>query len=208
MAVMPPQIEAQRADVPPRQAGFGALGALPVACAVVTAIGALYILLTAVGNIVDFPTNEAFVRHVLAMDTTNFGAAPGTELDEHVMWRAITSPAAQTAAYLLIIAWECLSAAVLVYAAILWLGALRSRRFDRPRHMSTIGFLMLLILFMGGFITIGGEWFQMWRSDEWNGLQPAFQNTVLALFGIVLVHLPSPAWAAMTAPHAEGMPPR
>jgi predicted small integral membrane protein len=47
---------------------------------------------------------------------------------------------------------------------------------------------------MGGFITIGGEWFQMWRSVEWNGLEPAFRNSVLAIFGLVLVHLPSPQW--------------
>jgi predicted small integral membrane protein len=39
-----------------------------------------------------------------------------------------------------------------------------------------------------------GEWFQMWRSVEWNGLEPAFRNSVLAIFGLVLVHLPSPQW--------------
>jgi predicted small integral membrane protein len=53
---------------------------------------------------------------------------------------------------------------------------------------------MIVVLFMGGFITIGGEWFQMWRSVEWNGLEPAFRNSVLAIFGLVLVHLPSPQW--------------
>jgi predicted small integral membrane protein len=53
---------------------------------------------------------------------------------------------------------------------------------------------MIVVLFMGGFITIGGEWFQMWRSVEWNGLEPAFRNSVLAILGLVLVHLPSPQW--------------
>jgi predicted small integral membrane protein len=47
---------------------------------------------------------------------------------------------------------------------------------------------------MGGFITIGGEWFQMWRSVDWNGLEPAFRNSVLAILGLVLVHMPSPQW--------------
>jgi predicted small integral membrane protein len=50
---------------------------------------------------------------------------------------------------------------------------------------------MLVVLFFGGFIVIGGEWFQMWRSTAWNGLDPAFRNTVLALITLVLVNLPA-----------------
>jgi predicted small integral membrane protein len=34
----------------------------------------------------------------------------------------------------------------------------------------------------------------MWRSTAWNGLDPAFRNTVIALVTLVLVHLPSPVW--------------
>ncbi len=182
--------------------GVGSWGTLPVACAVVTAINGLYILLVAIGNITDFGTNLEFVRRVLAMDTTNFGAAPGTDLDRDVMWRAITSGGVQTAAYVAIIIWETLAALVLVYATVLWIGARTSRLFDAPRRMATIGLLMLVILFMGGFITIGGEWFQMWRSESWNGLQPAFQNSVLALLGLLLIHLPSPRCAEMAEPRA------
>jgi predicted small integral membrane protein len=40
---------------------------------------------------------------------------------------------------------------------------------------------------------ICGEWYQMWRSTTWNGLDPAFRNTVIALVTL-LVHLPSPVW--------------
>ena len=180
---------------PPRpEGGIIALGTLPVACTVVTALNALYILLVAIGNVTDYGTNLAFVRHVLAMDTTNFGAPAGTGLDPDVMWRAVTSSAAQTVAYLAIIAWEWATAAVLVGATVLWLRGRRTRRFDAPRRWSTVGFLMLVVLFVGGFITVGGEWFQMWRSVEWNGLDPAFRNAVLALAGIVLVHMPSSDW--------------
>ena len=46
--------------------------------------------------------------------------------------------------------------------------------------LSSIGLLMIVILFFGGFITVGGEWFSMWRSTAWNGLDPAFRNAVLA----------------------------
>ena len=52
----------------------------------------------------------------------------------------------------------------------------------------------LVLLFMGGFIAIGGEWFQMWKSEAWNGLDPAFRNAMLAIGALIAVHLPSPHW--------------
>jgi predicted small integral membrane protein len=47
---------------------------------------------------------------------------------------------------------------------------------------------------MGGFVTVGGEWFQMWKSTAWNGLDPAFRNSVLALAGLILIHMPADYW--------------
>lgn len=177
-----------------RHGPIAGLGTLPAACLVVTAINALYMLLAAIGNITDFDTNFAFVQHVLSMDTTNFGGAPGEGLDTDVAWRAIGQGGVHTIAYVLLIAWETISAIVLLIATVRWIAAIRSGNHDEARRLSTVGFLMIVILFMGGFITIGGEWFQMWRSTAWNGLDPAFRNSVLALFGLVLVHLPSRDW--------------
>jgi predicted small integral membrane protein len=170
------------------------LGTLPAACAVVTAIQALYMLLVALGNLTDYDANEPFVRHVLVMDTTNFGQPPGEGLDPDVMWRAIDSPAVQTALYLVIIVWEVLAAAVLIWAAAAWVRAFRRGQFGSARRISSVGFLMVATLFFGGFITVGGEWFQMWRSQAWNGLEAAFRNAALAMLGLILLHLPSPDW--------------
>lgn len=178
--------------------GLLALGTLPVACTVIVAINGLYIFLVALGNITDFDTNQAFVQHVLAMDTINFGAGEGVDIDQDVAWRAIESPLIQNIAYIGVIIWETLAAVVLLASVWLWLRAAKTRSFDAPRRLATIGLLMILILFMGGFITVGGEWFQMWRSVEWNGLEPAFRNSVLAAFGLVLIHLPSPQWLALS----------
>lgn len=178
--------------------GLLSLGTLPVACTVIVAINGLYIFLVALGNITDFDTNQAFVQHVLAMDTINFGAGEGVNIDQDVAWRAIESPFIQNVAYIGVIIWETLTAVVLLASVWLWLRAAKTRSFDAPRRLATIGLLMILILFMGGFITVGGEWFQMWRSVEWNGLEPAFRNSVLAAFGLVLIHLPSPQWLALS----------
>jgi predicted small integral membrane protein len=90
---------------------------------------------------------------------------------------------------------EALTTAVLVYAVVLWRSAFRrSSTFERARQVATLGLLMIVVLFAGGFIVIGGEWFAMWQSTEWNGLQPALQNTTLAAFALVLVQLPSRHW--------------
>ena len=164
-------------------------GALPMAAAVLVLLNALYILVAAFGNTTDYDTNEAFVRHVLAMDTTNFGAEPGTNLDDDVMWRAIESETMQTIAYLAIIIWEWATGIVLLAATICWLRG-RATGYSVARALSTIGLVMLLLLFFGGFIVIGGEWFQMWKSNDWNGIDPAFRNSMLALGTLILVHLP------------------
>ena len=171
--------------------GFGSLA---MAAAVVVAINGLYMLLVAIGNIFDYETNFDFVNHVLRMDTTNFGQGEGVNLDPDVIGRAITNETLITIAYVGVIIWESLAALVLMYATFLWIKSSKTKLYFAARKFSTIGLLMIVVLFMGGFITIGGEWFQMWRSVEWNGLEPAFRNSVLAIFGLVLVHLPSPQW--------------
>ncbi|KUN97653.1 DUF2165 domain-containing protein [Streptomyces caeruleatus] len=153
--------------------------ALRLAATLLTATAALYVALVAFGNITDFGTNQQFVRHVLAMDTTF--------KDEDLMWRAITSKGLQDAAYVAIIVWEAVAALVLIYGTWLW-----ARRDDvRARRFSTYGLLMLMLLFGAGFIAIGGEWFSMWQSGDWNGLDAA--TRVFLFSGVVLIvnHLPT-----------------
>jgi predicted small integral membrane protein len=58
---------------------------------------------------------------------------------------------------------------------------------------SPLGWLMMLALFGGGFIAIGGEWFGMWQSSKWNGLQPAINNFVIASTGLIVTYLPHKA---------------
>ncbi|GHJ35274.1 DUF2165 domain-containing protein [Streptomyces sp. TS71-3] len=165
------------------------LGTQPVAAALMTATVALYMALVAFGNITDFDNNQQFVRHVLAMDTTF--------RDQDLMWRAITSRTLQDTAYVAIIVWEVLTALVLIAATVWWVPALRSRsrsrsRSDeRARRASTLGLVMVLLLFGAGFIAIGGEWFAMWESKDWNGLDSALRNVVLGGLALVVVNLSS-----------------
>jgi predicted small integral membrane protein len=157
------------------------LGSLDTAATVFTLITALQMTLIVLGNLTDYATNKDFVVHVLAMDTTF--------RSPNLMWRAITSPGLDTVAYAGIIAWETISALVLIAAAIRWLTPNRTQARELARQLSTIGWLMWIVLFGGGFIAVGGEYFAMWESDKWNGLRPALQNLTIAGIGLVLVHL-------------------
>jgi predicted small integral membrane protein len=152
--------------------------ALGLAATLLTGTVALYMLLVAFGNITDFGTNREFVRHVLAMDTTF--------KDDDLMWRAITTRWIQDAAYVLIIAWETVAALVLAYGTWLW----ARRDQGAARRFATYGLLMVMLLFGAGFIGIGGEWFSMWQSGDWNGLDAA--TRIFLLSGVVLIvnHLP------------------
>ncbi|MGW7491736.1 DUF2165 domain-containing protein [Streptomyces sp. NPDC054786] len=168
----------QRTDSTPRTG-------LPLAAALLTGTVALCVSLVAFGNITDFDTNREFVRHVLAMDTTF--------KDQDLMWRAITSHALQDAAYQAVIAWETVAAVVLLAATALWAVGARRGSFARARQISTLGLLMVVLLFGAGFLAIGGEWFAMWQSKEWNGLEAATRNLTVAGIALVVVHLPGAA---------------
>ncbi|WP_432080948.1 DUF2165 domain-containing protein [Streptomyces sp. WAC 04229] len=161
---------------------------LGLAATVLTGVLALYIALVAFGNITDFGTNRDFVRHVLAMDTTF--------KDDDLMWRAITSKGLQDAAYVAIIVWETVAALVLIGATWLWI----RRDQASARRLTTYGTLMLMLLFGAGFIGIGGEWFAMWQSADWNGLDAATRIFLISGVVLIVAHLPSGGGEASRRP--------
>jgi predicted small integral membrane protein len=46
------------------------------------------------------------------------------------------------------------------------------------------------ILWFFGFIVIGGEWFCMWQSEKWNGIEAAFRFVVIIMFTLVFIAMP------------------
>jgi predicted small integral membrane protein len=146
--------------------------------ALVAAI-ALFATLVVFGNVTDYGTNFAFVRHVLAMDTI----FP----DSTIRYRAITSPALHHAAYAAIIATEAAT------AVLCWIGAIALWRniradaasFQHAKSFAVIGLTLGFLLWQVGFMTIGGEWFGMWQSREWNGVPSAFRFVMV--IGAVLI---------------------
>ncbi|MEK1939519.1 MAG: DUF2165 domain-containing protein [Pseudomonas sp.] len=141
----------------------------------------LFLLLVGVDNLLDYGTNYAFVQHVMMMDTL----PPQSEL----LSRAIHSPLLHKLVYAQIIAVEMLAGLLCVLgAARLWLerGAAASS-FNRAKHIAIAGLALAFALWFFGFMVIGGEWFQMWRSPTWNGQQAAFR--FIGCVGLVLLFL-------------------
>lgn len=139
----------------------------------------LFALLVGTDNIIDYGTNFEFVRHVLSMDTT----FPGNKL----MWRAITSEPLHHAAYWVIIAAELLTGLLCTVGAwrlyvVRWAPA---GTFNAAKGLAIAGLATGFLLWFFGFLVVGGEWFQMWQSQTWNGQQAAFR--FVASIGLVLI---------------------
>lgn len=141
----------------------------------------LFALLVGVDNIIDYNSNFEFVQHVMSMDTT----FP----DNALMGRAITDPALHHLAYALIIATEIVTGLLCIVGAA-WLFrhiSATSVRFQQAKSLAVCGLTLGFTLWFFGFLTIGGEWFQMWQSEKWNGQQAAFR--FIACIGVVLTIL-------------------
>lgn len=144
---------------------------------------ALFATLVVFNNVVDYGTNFAFVHHVLQMDTV-FST-------DQAAWRGIASPVVHHVAYVAIILWEA------VIAILCWIGSVRlwqnrhdAGRFDAVKDIAVVGIVAGILLWFTGFNVIGGEWFLMWQSKEWNGLQSAREFVVILGFILIYLHMP------------------
>lgn len=144
----------------------------------ISGIGCLA-LLAALNNVVDYPSNFAFVQHVMSMDTVY----PGNALTH----RAITEPAVHSAVYASIIFLEFLIAALCLLGALRLLYNIKSDAptFDRVKSLSIAGLTFGFALWFFGFMVVGGEWFCMWQSPDWNGQQPAFRFVVCIVLVLI-----------------------
>jgi predicted small integral membrane protein len=147
---------------------------------------AAYALLVAFGNITDYGSNFAFIRHVMSMDTT----FPGNRL----MYRAITSPTLHHIAYCAIIAGEALTGIVLAIAAWrLWAARGDAAGFAAAKGIVALGAALAFLIWFVGFLVIAGEWFAMWQSATWNGQESAFRFVASFLLVTIFVMMPEGA---------------
>lgn len=144
---------------------------------------AIFALLVCLNNVMDYGSNYAFVQHTLSMDTV----FP----DNTLKYRAILDPFVWSLAYGLIIFAEFLTGILLLIGAISLLKNIHSPvAFTRAKNWVYLGCLAGFLLWFFGFIVVGGEWFCMWQSEKWNGVEAAFRFVVLIMFTLLFTAMP------------------
>ena len=140
---------------------------------------AAFVLLVAYGNLTDYGSNFEFVRHVLSMDSI----FPGSTLK----YRAVTTPILWHLAYCTIIAGQLLTGFAFAAGAVEMAYNLRgdASRFQRSKRFVYIGGALGFLIWFFGFMVVGGEWFAMWQSKEWNG-QEAALRIYMAIVGVLV----------------------
>jgi len=143
-----------------------------------------YYSLVVLNNLTDYGTNYEFVRHVLMMDSTR----PGNQ----GMWRAMNSPVWHTVFFWSIIAWEIITTVLCWWGGVNLARALpgTAQAFHHAKRMAIAALACGLLMWLVAFISVGGEWFLMWQSKTWNGLDTAFR--MFTIMGIVLLLVAQP----------------
>ena len=142
----------------------------------------VFACLVSLNNILDYQSNFDFVKHVLSMDTTFEG--------NKLMNRAIESSYLHHTAYAVIIFLEAAIGLINVVAAGRMIAAIYARdsvRFTRAKGVAIVGLTIGFILWFGGFMIIGAEWFLMWQSQSWNGQTAAFRFSSIILGSLIFL---------------------
>lgn len=144
----------------------------------IAGIGCLSFIV-AFNNVSDYQLNFLFVQHVMAMDTVFTGNI--------LKSRAIIDPLLHSIAYTSIILWEFLIAILCLSGALQLLKHLKSNAsgFNKAKLMSILGLSAGFALWFFGFMIIGGEWFCMWQSPDWNGQESAFRIVVCIVLVLI-----------------------
>jgi predicted small integral membrane protein len=141
-----------------------------------------YMLLVSFNNISDYGSNFLFVTKVAVMEDVFSREQTG--------WRAISNSTLHHIMYISIILAE------LGIAILLLLGSVKMIRnynasaetFHSSKKLTITGLASALLLFFVFFITIAGEWFLMWQSDQWNAQQTAFSLCTIFLLALIFMN--------------------
>jgi predicted small integral membrane protein len=148
----------------------------------VFAIGIMALFIV-IGNTTDYYTNYYFVEHVMKMDTI----FPGS----HIHYRNINNPFLFHAGYIFIIVMEVMMTFCCLKGS--WLLFKNLNRdavtFHASKNWAVAGLIIGVIIWFLGFEVIGGEWFAMWQSPTWNGLNSAERIVSFLVLTLILLQL-------------------
>lgn len=140
-------------------------------------------ILVVFGNLTDYSSNFQYVQHILSMDTTDKNSS--------LMYRSITLPILHHRIYWLMITLEtlftvcCLIGAYQLYKAL----NASSTDFHEAKKFVVAGFMIGIFIWYFCFQVVGGEWFVMWQSKEWNDLETAKRLADFLILALIFLAL-------------------
>lgn len=135
------------------------------------------------GNLMDYDSNFAFVKHVLSMDTVFESNA--------TKWKAITNPFVHHLVYWVLILAEGIFAAVAMLGVLKMFQNLKAsgKAFASSKVFAYYAVFLALCIWFFGFVIVGSEWFGMWQSESWNGKETAMNISLVMLATGILLSL-------------------
>lgn len=145
-------------------------------------------MLIFLGNTTDYNSNYQFVEHVMKMDTV----FPNSRL----LYRSIQQPWVYHTAYIFLIALELIIALLCIHGSRQMFIKRREPAavFFEAKHRAVMGLGLGIFLWFTGFEVIGGEWFAMWQSNTWNGLDSANRIILFKMLTLILLYLKEPEY--------------
>ncbi|UXN04974.1 MULTISPECIES: DUF2165 family protein [unclassified Bartonella] len=145
---------------------------------------AFFTSLVVFGNVTDYNTNFQFVHHVFMMDTIPPEAS--------IHYRAINSNLIHNLGYIGIMSLEFLT------ALLCWIGGIKmllsvkasAKAFKSSKTVAIAGLTIGFLVWQVAFMSVGGEWFGMWMSKQWNGVPDAFRFFITII--MVLLYIIQP----------------
>ncbi len=106
-----------------------------------------------------------------------------------LMSRSISNPTLWKLAYHSIILAEAIAGISVLFSGFVMARHLRAEAasFHRAKRVFFLGATLGFLLWFTGFTVVGGEWFAMWQSPTWNGLQAAFRFYATLLLALIFV---------------------
>ena len=117
--------------------------------------------------------------------------------DSAIKYRAIHDAWSHRVVYAVIIAIEG-STALLCWIGTWKLWCVRhdgASSFNAAKSHAIVGMTLGFLLWQVGFMSIGGEWFGMWMSKSWNGIESAY-CFFITLLGVI-IYLRPPEFCAL-----------
>lgn len=142
----------------------------------------VYMVLVCFNNFTDYGSNFIFVSKVAGMEDV-FSR-------EHTGWRAIQNSQIHHIMYITIILAELAIAAMLLMGSIRMISHYRSsaEMFQSSKKLTITALASAMLVFFIFFITIAGEWFLMWQSEQWNAQQTAFSLSTIFLLALIFMN--------------------